>query len=961
MKNIKNKKNKQKLSSPKKLNLILESNKKSSSSQGIKLGIKSPISLNIKNIKDLKNENKQFTRRVNSFDTSLLKNKNLLFQTFDKKHLIIKHNSIFKTIDGTSNSDNSFSSTYNSSRKTHILSEQNVRKYILNNENILFSDKFNNRHHKKNSIFGKIIESTFLNEKKDLSKISTINNNSNNKFFNHHFTHISSLTERNSFNNTFNIINNSKNEINHLSRNKNTSPIKLLSNTSSSNHSDSNKKVISLKTFVINKNKCDLNIIRPKTSKTINRPLIRNNTVLKDLKRKKFSDIINNNKIKTYFKQRNFNLQKEKRISLLKSKTKFFKSKLTSEMNIYNVKIKKINSYSDNEILKNKIPTNKKIKKKLLSKRKSISNLKPISNKFSLPKIAKLSNKSSFHNNKLLSPKKTFINKLNDQEKKKTNKPIKINEITRTFNLFFNTYNTCSETESEKSNIDEESINSIKNKKHSIILLEKNEIKEFFHSPRKLSDGLNLIIKHHHHKYKNKFEKNILEKLDNIEKKSLEKKINIIHNFQKENLHILCTYEKNIENLEKKNKKKYKSKISIMKTLTIDLKLFHITSKFDKIYLKRMLKIRNRYKSLNKYYINSYLLSNYFPIYIYEEIYYQKYLNTKIERTNIESFYNNFKSDKNNFLLRKGNLEAKSSTLFEIKQIISSNYFKKKDFLLISNFYRLDNEYHINTKIKKFSFQFEKLKTRIIYPFNKLIFNETTTRRKKTKILDHNTFKDKLRKSKSNSSFGTSKSIQKEKKEEEREKKYLINALKKIDFFSKKVKKTKRLYNQRKLYSKSITKSQKEKELEKMQILNNNGVVNNLQMISRVSDLKMKMLQNLELSEILFFHIKDRNYSQFKQLFEKYKMNPDTIDSNGNSFLSLAVQSNCFQIVNYLLNIGANVNTQNNSNNTPLHFALSFHNFEIADMLIQRGADEKILNKYGMTPWQCLDTGLSII
>ena len=146
-----------------------------------------------------------------------------------------------------------------------------------------------------------------------------------------------------------------------------------------------------------------------------------------------------------------------------------------------------------------------------------------------------------------------------------------------------------------------------------------------------------------------------------------------------------------------------------------------------------------------------------------------------------------------------------------------------------------------------------------------------------------------------------------------------------------------------------------------MQILNNNGVVNNLQMISRVSDLKMKMLQNLELSEILFFHIKDRNYSQFKQLFEKYKMNPDTIDSNGNSFLSLAVQSNCFQIVNYLLNIGANVNTQNNSNNTPLHFALSFHNFEIADMLIQRGANEKLLNKYEMTPWQCLDTGLSII
>ena len=47
-------------------------------------------------------------------------------------------------------------------------------------------------------------------------------------------------------------------------------------------------------------------------------------------------------------------------------------------------------------------------------------------------------------------------------------------------------------------------------------------------------------------------------------------------------------------------------------------------------------------------------------------------------------------------------------------------------------------------------------------PFNKLMFNENTVRRKKTKILDHNYLKEKLRKSKSNSSFGTSKSIQKE-------------------------------------------------------------------------------------------------------------------------------------------------------------------------------------------------------
>ena len=55
------------------------------------------------------------------------------------------------------------------------------------------------------------------------------------------------------------------------------------------------------------------------------------------------------------------------------------------------------------------------------------------------------------------------------------------------------------------------------------------------------------------------------------------------------------------------------------------------------------------------------------------------------------------------------------------------------------------------------------------------------------------------------------------------------------------------------------------------------------------------------------------------------------------------------------------LNTKNKNNNTPLHFALTFHNYEIADMLIQRGADEKAINKIGITPWQCVDNGNSII
>ena len=122
-------------------------------------------------------------------------------------------------------------------------------------------------------------------------------------------------------------------------------------------------------------------------------------------------------------------------------------------------------------------------------------------------------------------------------------------------------------------------------------------------------------------------------------------------------------------------------------------------------------------------------------------------------------------------------------------------------------------------------------------------------------------------------------------------------------------------------------------------------------MISKANELKYQIFQSLKthIDEIIFY-IKDRNYPCFIQTFEKYKIDPEIKDKDGNSLLNLAVQSNCFQIVNYLLNVGASPNSQNNKNNTPLHYALTFHNYEIADILIRRGANE---NKLGATPWEC--------
>ena len=133
-------------------------------------------------------------------------------------------------------------------------------------------------------------------------------------------------------------------------------------------------------------------------------------------------------------------------------------------------------------------------------------------------------------------------------------------------------------------------------------------------------------------------------------------------------------------------------------------------------------------------------------------------------------------------------------------------------------------------------------------------------------------------------------------------------------------------------------------------------------MISRVTDLKYKIVQSLTKKlDTLFFYIKDRNFPSFKNTFDKYKIDPDSKDQNGDSLLILAVKSNCFQIANYLINAGASVNLTNKNSNSPLHFALTFRNFEIADMLIKSGADENIQNKFGVTPWMCLDNRLSIM
>ena len=132
--------------------------------------------------------------------------------------------------------------------------------------------------------------------------------------------------------------------------------------------------------------------------------------------------------------------------------------------------------------------------------------------------------------------------------------------------------------------------------------------------------------------------------------------------------------------------------------------------------------------------------------------------------------------------------------------------------------------------------------------------------------------------------------------------------------------------------------------------------------IYKTRKIKEDLLKNCaNYKEALFLYIKDNNIHGFKKTFEKYKASSEITDNDGNSFLNIAVQCGFKQIVNYLLHLGANPNSQNYKLNTPLHYALSYQYFEIADILLRNGANENLKNSDGLTAWQCLNSFNSIL
>lgn len=127
----------------------------------------------------------------------------------------------------------------------------------------------------------------------------------------------------------------------------------------------------------------------------------------------------------------------------------------------------------------------------------------------------------------------------------------------------------------------------------------------------------------------------------------------------------------------------------------------------------------------------------------------------------------------------------------------------------------------------------------------------------------------------------------------------------------------------------------------------------------RTNEIKAQMFDKLSKPfDILRFFLDENNVVKFKNYFDKSKIGTETKDKKGNTLLNLAVQIDSEEVVKFLIEMNADVNTQNYELNTPLHYALSRRNFKLANLLISNKADEIFRNKRLLTPWQCLGLGI---
>ena len=175
------------------------------------------------------------------------------------------------------------------------------------------------------------------------------------------------------------------------------------------------------------------------------------------------------------------------------------------------------------------------------------------------------------------------------------------------------------------------------------------------------------------------------------------------------------------------------------------------------------------------------------------------------------------------------------------------------------------------------------------------------------------------------------------------EKKYIHNITKNNDFFFKR---------------KKSVKSKKKHEIvtpkKEIKFLKGNYLFKNM-IDYRTDEIKTIIKRNIKSPvEMLFYQIKEHDFDEFCELFERKQIDLNARNPDNDTFLIYAVKCKAMNFVQYLLKRGIDVNLDNKYGNTALHYAFCDQNYELADVLLQHGADEFKINVFGQTPWQCL-------
>lgn len=92
-------------------------------------------------------------------------------------------------------------------------------------------------------------------------------------------------------------------------------------------------------------------------------------------------------------------------------------------------------------------------------------------------------------------------------------------------------------------------------------------------------------------------------------------------------------------------------------------------------------------------------------------------------------------------------------------------------------------------------------------------------------------------------------------------------------------------------------------------------------------------ITDVRLGNVIFIAAKNNNKLMVKYLIEDLNVNIDVIDPTyGNSSLIWVVKNNCYNVVKYLLDNGANLDIKNNNGKTALDIAIEKNNIDILNL-----------------------------